>query len=79
MAVTCNPDGSVPSPNPGSYDVNVPPSSCSTGGSKAHTGFVVDSGVQPNGTPFVSVWTGDSQGANVPLLEHINFPERAEP
>ena len=72
-AVTCNPDGSVPSPNPGAYDVNIPPSSCSTGGSKAHTGFVVDSGLQ-NGTPFVSVWTGDSNGAKVPLLEHINFP-----
>jgi hypothetical protein len=78
-AVTCNPDGSVPSPNPGSYDVNVPPSSCQTGGSKAHTGFVVDSGLQPNGTPFVSVWTGDSQGAAVPLLEHINFPNALNP
>ena len=72
-AVTCNPDGSVPSPNPGAYDVNIPPSSCSTGGSKARTGFVVDSGLQ-DGTPFVSVWTGDSNGAKVPLLEHINFP-----
>ena len=75
-AVLCNSqDGSVPSPNPGTYDVNVPPSSCSTGGSKANTGFVVDSGVQPDGTPYVSVWTGDSQGAKVPLLEHINFPD----
>jgi hypothetical protein len=73
-AVTCNPDGTVPSPNPGTYAVNVPPSSCTTGGSKQHTGFVVDSGLQPNGTPYVSVWTGDSLGAKVPLLEHINFP-----
>ena len=73
-AVTCSPDGTVPSPNPGTYDVNIPPSSCSTGGSKQHTGFVVDSGVQ-NGTPYVSVWTGDSQGTTVPLLEHINFPD----
>jgi hypothetical protein len=74
-AVTCNPDGSVPSPNPGSYDVNIPPSNCSTSGSKAHTGFVVDSGVRPDGTPFVSVWSGDSTGTAVPLLEHINFPD----
>jgi hypothetical protein len=74
-AVTCNPDGSVPSPNPGTYDVNIPPSNCSTGGSKAHTGFVVDSGVRPDGTPFVSVWSGDATGATVPLLEHINFPD----
>jgi hypothetical protein len=73
-AVTCNPDGTVPSPNPGTYDVNIPPSSCTTGGSKQHTGFVVDSGIQPNGTPYVSVWTGDSLGTKVPLLEHINFP-----
>jgi hypothetical protein len=77
-AVTCNPDGSVPSPNPGTYNVNLPPSTCSTSGTKANTGFVVDSGVQ-NGTPYVSVWTGDSQGAKVPLLEHINFPNALNP
>jgi hypothetical protein len=72
-AVTCNPDGTVPSP-PG-YDVNLPPSTCSTTGTKSHTGFVVDSGFEIDGTPFVSVWTGDSLGAKVPLLEHINFPD----
>ena len=73
-AVTCNPDGSIPSPPGSGYDVNLPTSACSTGGgSKTNTGFVVDYGV--NGTtPYVSVWSGDSQGAKVPLLEHINFP-----
>ena len=73
-AVTCDPDGSVPTPPGSGYDVNLPTSACSTGGgSKTNTGFVVDYGV--NGTtPYVSVWTGDSKGAKVPLLEHINFP-----
>ena len=64
---------------PPGYDVNLPPSTCSTTGTKAHTGFVVDSGVEPDGTPFVSVWTGDSLGAKVPLLEHINFPDALNP
>ena len=77
-AVTCNPDGSVPTPNPGTYNVNLPPSTCTTSGTKANTGFVVDSGTQ-NGAPFVSVWTGDSQGAKVALLEHINFPNALNP
>ena len=78
VAVTCNPDGSIPTPPGSDYDVNLPPSSCTTDGSKAHTGFVVDSGVQ-NGTPYVKLWTGDSQGATVPLLEHINFPDALSP
>jgi hypothetical protein len=75
-AVTCNPDGTLPTPN--GYDVSLPPGTCSTTGTKAHTGFVVDSGVKDN-TPYVSVWSGDANGAKVPLLEHISFPNALNP
>ena len=40
-----------------------------------HTGFVVSSGSRPDGSPFVSVWSGDATGSPVPLLEHITLPD----
>ena len=73
-AVTCSPDGTIPSPPWLDYDVNIPPSSCSTGGSKRTPG---SSSTRESRTArrTSDVWTGDSQGATVPLLEHINFPD----
>ena len=74
-SITGNDFGNVPAHSASTGTITTPDNTYQANlGSPKDVNVVINDGTTSDGKPYVSLWSGDSTGTKVPILEKITFP-----